>query len=122
MAFVGFFVEYSTANLHRWGCKKKKEGEYKSNDALTNDEDSLITKLSIAAYQVAMGVVEYHLDRDEAYGMPQLEFFVCCKTIRPFGPLIQSSIFEIFNSRNAHCNSFGHACYSNWQPLSLFKL
>ena len=40
--------------------KRKKEGEYKSNDALTNDEDPLITKLSIAAYQVATGVVEYH--------------------------------------------------------------
>ena len=24
VALVGFFVEYSTANLHRWGCKKKK--------------------------------------------------------------------------------------------------
>jgi hypothetical protein len=76
VAFVGFF-EYSTANLHRWGCKKKTKiyifsrGEHKSNDALTNDEDSLITKLSIGLSSCNEGGFEYHQKReDEARGMP----------------------------------------------------
>ena len=98
--------------------KRKKEGEYKSNDALTNDEDPLITKLSIAAYQVATGVVEYH-HRRSLWNAPT-EFSCVVKLLDLSG---FDSINHFWNIQLAmHCNSFGHACYSNWQPLSLFKL